>query len=210
MTADGVIETAGRQVEDPVEQGREHHRRILLIEHCRGSLQGRQQSQIGSGCQSQGRHGHRHEEAGRHTLATDITDGEDEPVIVEHENVIEIAADGARGLHVSEHVTSIMQRQRVEVLRQHGALDQRGTAHFVALAPLLRDVLGKAPKCGAEIPNLGDRVAERVQDCRIEFVLFKRRKTAGIESQSAVHVFDQPTQLPDHRLHDLRNMAADS
>ena len=78
--------------------------------------------------------GAHHEEGRRDALAADVGDEEDDAVLAGEEEVVEVAADVARGVHAGVEVHPLLRREGREDARDGVALDGGGHRHFPGAA----------------------------------------------------------------------------
>ena len=134
----GEAEVAGLGVEHAVQAGDEHllrHVRAEVLVDALEHLPGVDQP-LGRGAQHAAGGGH--DERGRHALVGDVADDEADPALGQRDDVVEVAADLARGPVVGRHLPA---RELGELLGEEVLLDQLGDLELL-LEALARGRLG--------------------------------------------------------------------
>ncbi len=116
-------ERAGGEVEDAEPRGHEHAALVGLAQAPVGLGEGRVHVQARLYQRVDLSLGLHHEQRRGHALAGDVGDEHHETVAIEHEEVIEVAAHLARGLHACVDVEVVALGERREHARQRGVLD---------------------------------------------------------------------------------------
>ena len=152
-----IDDVAGREIEHAGEDGDEHRtrpvahqvlaRRVnLRVGLSEDQIEGRAVMQC---CRAQYAHAHCHEEGGRHAVAGDIGDGEEQAVLVEHEDVVEVPSHLLRRLDQRVNLDILALGAAGKVPRQEPHLD-RPCRVELAFEPhlgllLARELDGQAP-----------------------------------------------------------------
>ncbi len=123
VTAVGICELAGGDLEDSEPDGDEHLFRVVRADGRVGLGQDLARGDAEHRTALDDDLGGHHEEGGRDAFAGDVGHNEAEVIVVDQEVVVEVAADFLGGVHAGVEVEFTAIREGREDVRHHGLLD---------------------------------------------------------------------------------------
>ena len=126
----------------------------------------------------------RHEQRGRNAFAANVADRDHDPVPVQLDDIVQVAADFARRHHVRENIELAFGEVARLHARQHGPLNGRGARHLrLVRAPLsnLRghDAVGDDEAIADRGAERGERGQQRLDQRHRQRVAKRNRRARG-------------------------------